>query len=1419
MPLSSIFSAFQPLMNSNSLDKGPKPSLVSSKKPTSSDIYADSLASMPTNTFGAQTSLSSISGIKKVGITLWDAVDGINSSVDGLTVSDTSFQEALDVIRAENTAHDYIIYIGGNLAMSDTSSTLLSSITSSMATSLTFVSDLTDNINSMSSVQDANASTISLPSSLTFNCPLVFRNINLAGSTTIYANGSPLAIRNGAYFTGNTVTIYGGSATSTVAQTALWFSATGSGSFAIYGGGLGTNVTGDTNVTVYNTSGNSNIVYGAGNGGSVGGSTSVNIIGATGGSLTTSGSSPNGAVTGNINLSLSGIFSTTRVSNVYGDANTTAPVLSTSRTVTVNVNCPQYTFVNNINATAYNLATTNGLLLSTVMNINAGSLPKISAASDGIDNFTNVTTTANSNTAVLNLGSATAKVDNPGNLMVTSLVHNFTVLNVLPNNNLDIASTGYILNGGSGVTGADGDKIYQSSYSNFGTLNIWQNSGITDSSLAGSSLNNGVLTPSEVMVQVGNWNFSPNSFIKTYMFSGNATYNSYGNPTAAPQSAFPILCSNITQSLYDQSGLLYDHESSLTWEPLAPVTLGMYIGGAQTGKFWGASDQYWQALILVIPYNNINVTTLSPSEIDGMDPINGFGFISDYEQQAIGNGNNGYLIFLESGGIREFEFNGSNISDGTGAWTLNGAPSGGEMPPAASYNSNGVMVNTSSVVAPTNGTMKAYASYFKNTINGITHYNLSKLIYPTSTWSDQTNINPATFNTINSDNTKTNFITYADVETPSILGSEPMIQWEWPRSNFSPILAPSAKSSDPEVYNTTNSNIISYAPGVKGNANSVPNSNQDFAYPLNYPIGASTSFNAYVETNSVPYNEYNGQYGFFPGPLFNGAYSIYHSSGVNVRNWTNYSTYVNLPSYLVYNTKTFFTDPNGGSATSPVFSSPTFTASDGEISVFQEKSIANVSTAKPYIYKGVSYTDPYQVLKAIMNPQALNYDGTTATVTPVSAVLKNGVNTVTLNYTTDAAFASSIGTNLNSLAYQTVGTTIQINYASSNGLTKTSTITIGNGSLSAQNVISVSQQVNKIASDIQSKVSVNAPAATISQPLVSLLGVVANDNNGANVTSSVIVTGWKDSTTSYSGTNLFSQIISDLSNANIVSGTKFEIEFTSPDGTTKVTNQLTIVEGSISASDIMLPMAQVDKLLATDTTPTSLGSNLISQTLDLGNANVSISGANVQAKVLNSSQQVTLTNAAEVYNWLNKIDHNSRTIQKTTLTFTTFQYGITITASLSVAPNAFLKLESVPNVNFGDWSSDPPDWSKISAQDPAPVLIYDSRNIVGPWQLTVEDDQTGDLASHQALIYLGVTKAVSSSGTALTDQGNSQGVSIMGNPVQVYSDFNPVGGTSSSGFETVSVTPQFYLSFPIAPNSSISGTDTLLWSLVMAPGN
>ncbi|WP_331035921.1 hypothetical protein [Lactovum miscens] len=1408
-------------MNSNSLNKGPKPSLVSSKNPTSSDIYADSLASMPTNTFGAQTSLSSISGIKKVGITLWDAVDGINSSVDGLTVSDTSFQTALDVIRAENTAHDYIIYIGGNLAMSDTSSTLLSSITSSMATSLTFVSDLTDNINSMSSVQDANASTISLPSSLTFNCPLVFRNITLAGSTMIYANGNPLAIRNGAYFTGNTVTIYGGSATGTVAQTALWFSATGSGSFAIYGGGSGSIVTGDTHVTVYNTSGNSNTVYGAGNGGSIGGSTNVNILGTTGGSLTTSGSSLNGIVTGNISLSLSGTSSTTRVTNIYGDANTTAPVLSTSRTVTVNVNCPQYTFLNNINATAYNLATTNGLLLSTVMNINAGSLPKISAASDGNDNFTNVTTTANSNTAVLNLGSATAKVDNPGNLVVTSLVHNFTVLNILPNNNLDVASTGYILNGGAGVTGAEGDKTYQSLYSNFGTLNIWQNSGITDSSLAGSSLNNGVLTPSEVMVQVGNWNFSPNSFIKTYMFNGNATYNGWGNPTAAPQSAFPILCSNITQSLYDQSGLLYDHESSLTWEPLTSATFGTYIGGAQTGKFWGTMPagnlgQYWQALILVIPYNNINVTTLSPSEINGVDPNNGFGYISDYEQQAIGNGNNGYLIFLELGGIREFEFNGSNISDGTGAWTLNGTPYGGEMPPAASYNSNGITVNTSSVVAPTNGTMKAYASYFKNTINGVTYYNLSKLIYPTSTWSGQTNINPATFNTINSDNTKTNFITYADVETPSILGSEPMIQWEWPRSNLSPILAPSAKSSDPEVYNTTNSNIISYAPGVKGNANSVPNSNQDFAYPLNYPIGAVTSFNTSV-TYSGPYN---GQYGFFPGPLFNGAYSINDASGVNVRDWTNISTGgVNFPSYLVYNTKTFFTDPNGGSATPPVISSPTFTASDGKISVSQEKSIANVSTAKPYIYKGVNYTDPYQVLKAIMNPQALNYDGTTATVTPVSAILKNGVNTITLNYTTDAAFASSIGTNLNSLAYQTVGTTIQINYASSNGLTKTSTITIGNGSLIAQNVISVPQQVNKIASDIQSKVSVNASVATISQPLVSLLGVVANDNNGANVTSSVTVTGWKDSTTSYSGTNLFSQIISDLSNANILSGTKFEIEFTSPDGATKVTTQLTIVEGSISASDIMLPMAQVDKLLATDTTPTSLGSNLISQTLDLGNTNVSISGANVQAKVLNSSQQVTLTNAAEVYNWLKKIDHNSMTIQKTTLVFTTFQYGITITASLSVAPNAFLKLESVPNVNFGDWSSDPPDWSKISAQDPAPVLIYDSRNIVGPWQLTVEDDQTGDLARHQALIYLGVTNAVSSSGTALTDQGNSQGVSIMGNPVQVYSDFNPMGGTGSSGFEDISVTPQFYLSFPTAPVSTISGDDTLLWSLVMAPGN
>ena len=111
------------------------------------------------------------------------------------------------------------------------------------AKSLTFISDSTDNLNTSTANLDPNANQITLPSILNLSVPTVFRNITLAGSSSIYANGNNLAIRSGAFFTG-AINLYGGAKQESVANTNIWIGATGSSTFNIYGGSDGGTVTG-----------------------------------------------------------------------------------------------------------------------------------------------------------------------------------------------------------------------------------------------------------------------------------------------------------------------------------------------------------------------------------------------------------------------------------------------------------------------------------------------------------------------------------------------------------------------------------------------------------------------------------------------------------------------------------------------------------------------------------------------------------------------------------------------------------------------------------------------------------------------------------------------------------------------------------------------------------------------------------------------------------------------------------------------------------------------------------------------------------------------------------------------------------------------------------------------------------------------
>ncbi|MGY3730602.1 beta strand repeat-containing protein [Lactococcus termiticola] len=540
LPTGSIASLFSAVKNESVKPGTP---LISSlyqelTQPHKVSAATDVPVTMANNNFGYTSSVAG--NVTKTGITVLSSKG--TAVYSSTTVSDANVQAALYAIyKLASPTSDYALYIGADVSLSSATmaKTVISqptasnmnfaSLTSSYAKSLTVISDPADSLTSGPS-QDTASAVISLPQTAYLGVNTAFRNITLAGSTKLYAQGNNLSIRGGAYFTGSTVNIYGGTDSGNVAQTNLWFASTGSGTLNIYGGNdsAGT-VTGSTAVSLTNTSGGTVNAYAGGNAGSVSGNTNltynssnattanlygafatsgtvtgnsfVDVLGATAGKLNVTGTAPNGKVAGNVNLGLSNLSGTT-VGTIYGDGATTAPTTAnTKRLITVSVNSPGYNFTNDINASNYNLASNSGLLSSSLMNINAATVPQISGGADGNDNFTNSSTAGNTNTATLYLGSRTASPAGPGKL-TANLIHNFTSLNLLANNELNLsASSGYIYNGGTGVTST---ASYQSSYSGFGQLNMGENSGIVDNSLGGGTLNsNNELTPNNVMIQVG----------------------------------------------------------------------------------------------------------------------------------------------------------------------------------------------------------------------------------------------------------------------------------------------------------------------------------------------------------------------------------------------------------------------------------------------------------------------------------------------------------------------------------------------------------------------------------------------------------------------------------------------------------------------------------------------------------------------------------------------------------------------------------------------------------------------------------------------------------------------------------------------------------------------------------------------------
>lgn len=1441
------------------------------------------------NNFGYQSSISALNL----------PTDGFAIISNNTSTQTSSLQAAISSMNSSST--DYAIYI----ANPNVDLTPLSTLNSSNAKSVTIIGDRTDSLANNSS-KDINAQIANLPTNLSLNLPVLFRNITLSGDSTIYANGYNLAISSGAYFTGN-VNLYGGSQSGSVANTNLWLNSTGSGNLTIYGGGSsGTTVQGSTAVNIKNTSGNQITVYGGGNGGTVSANTNIlfesdtvggtfniyggdankgtvgasytDVVGTNSGSLTASGNSPTGNVTGNINLGLSGLSPTTTVSTIYGDINSNLPQASTNRLITVTVNCPGIKFSQPIVATNYKLGSSNGLLASSMMNINADTVPFISGGTNGSDAFNNNNTTSTNantttsilkpslNSAILNLGATTASASNVG-ILNCNQIFNFTTLNLEPNNQLNMSASGtfngYIYNSGSAATTNNGtsspDDQYQRNYSKFGAINLWENSVLVENGGPGSGKGTDAYVPSAPNIQAGTLSVSPNCYFEPPLYSYNQSSITQANQTWNSSGEFANTFSGFQLATVDQAGNTYTSESSLTWEPITTPDVNQ-ANFTNAGIFWGAASKQAYPIISIIPSSISTSSTYgnlaSPADIIGYSDSTTFGFISDYfgySTSAASNTSNGYLIYMQSGSVREFKFNGSDSTDGSGTWNLNGTTAGGTTIPAASYSVSGVNITTgisgssSAITSP----VSAYASYFKNTVSGTTYYNLARLIYPTSAWNGSVDISPGFFQTIGSKN----YITHANVQTPSLLGKSPFIQWEWPQSTSSPggnqTTKPVTLANDPPTLNTDTS-YTDYAPGVTSKADSgyIPDSTTGTnAWP--YP---SLSFSGMNTT---------GNYGFFPNGYFNGTNTIsYNTQGFNSTNWQTVATSsANPSSFLIYNTTTYYTNDDGSTATPPLTSS-TGRVSGAGISIQQEASIASASNTSPY--NGATST--YQALKTIYNPTS-TLGNSNATMTPTQIILSNASNKLTIYYnktganspsqiftSTEAEFSTALSTQLSSSTFSTVGTTITATYHSSNGNDYSGTITVQAGLLAASNVTTVTSAVNGYAKDMATALNANSSNNQIAQDLIKLTNASATDVNNNSQNGNITITGWNNGaqynlSSTYTNNQLFQQIITDLSNHSIPAGTVFKVTFAAPsglDGNNTQTAQITIIPGTISAQNISLTLSQAQSILKNDSTDIALASDLALKTTSVGTSganvvatigtdvsgNPSPAGTQLSSTATISSDGKTLTPSTSITTSLNSLivaTNNTQADQTTTLTFSTIKYGITTTINLTVIAAGSLTLKSIPSpINFGTWTtSNPPNWTNgIPEQSPSSCIavVQDTRTTASPWQLTVTDSNTGGIIGANGYILSAGGSATSDSGVSLSNYNTpitltnaTQSTAI--NSQVVYVDDIPQGNNTPSGSETITINPNLFLFFPSGPlsNSLLNGTDTLTWNLTSAP--
>ena len=1364
-------------------------------------------------------------------------VSGTSISIvsnNGTKTNYSSLASALDdTILNQANPIDYVIYFGAAYSLTSTDQEELSKVTTVNAKSLTFISDSTDNLNTSTTNLDPNANQITLPSILNLSVPTVFRNITLAGSSSIYANGNNLAIRSGAFFTG-AINLYGGAKQASVANTSIWIGATGSSTFNIYGGSDGGTVTGNTSLTVTNTSGNNLNIYGGGNNTStvngntnvafntnstngtfqvygggqtntdkITGTVNVDVTGTNGGILTLMGNSATGgAITGDINVGISGISGNTSVNTIYGDGQASPPSLSTTRIIKVTVNSPDYTFSNDINATAYNLATTNGLLATTIMNINATGVKQISAGADGNDNFTNATTSQN--TATINLGSSSASSSNQVTL-ATNLVHNFTSLNILPYNELDLSATGYIYNGGGIQTNASN---YQNNYANFGSLNMYEGSGIVDKSQGGiSTTPTAGLQPTNILIQVGAWNVAPNTYLKDYYFSNNWSWvNNYA----------PIISSNfsqLTKATYSQetqntSGN-YTSQSILTWQPL--ISRGLNINEnnlKSTTAIWGSTGSNFQHMMLIIPVSGQTATKINPVEINGYDQQTGLSYIGDYSPTTI-NGISANQVVCILGNIRQFQINGTNTSTGAGQWNIN---------PSLSSSSG-----TNGFIGSSLDKNYAYASYFSNSVNGATYNNLAELIYPASStfgWTVNAQISPASFLTIGTGN----YIRHAEVRTPTVGATSSYIDWEWPNHTAtSPSTNAVLASNDSPIYNS-NTLYTSYVPGGSdGPASQI----SDSSLSLNYPVTSSIS--SWMFTNQAGHN-----WGFFPGSWFDGSDGTSQSGNfLNPTNWNNLISNSGQTgtNFLIYNVKPNDSVTDSGNTTPPPLETSTTNISNPNLSVSQLTAIASTS-------------DVYSALAAYLKPYAQYYDGSNNIVKATEVDITNGTNSITpIVYNSQSQFAADLSNALsttsntinNGINYQKLGTKITIKYITADGILFSGTITVVAGSLSANNVTTVTQVVNSIAKDMNTIKGQNAADSNfdneIAKDLLQLTGATATDATNTDLSSNIKISGWADAGASYmlsdnyTNTQLYNQIISDLSATVISSGTTFNLTFSAPDGmggTNSQTVQILIIPGTISAQNVTLTMSQVKTILTNNSSATALGTDLMNPITSTGAA-----GANVSASIASSSATTSLSNATNVFNWLKTLDGSATTTQTTDLTFTTLQYGISTTVSLSVLPAGLLTIKSVPDLNFGIYSTanQPADWTNIpmlnsngtpvTREDPnIYAQIYDTRSTPATWSLSLSD--SGNLFGGN--ITLIKSSATSSAGIS-SGQENTNQEQLSTTPSIIFTNTNPQGGNTNTGYETVNIMPVFKLSFasPLLTTTNGWAIDKLTWTLTSAP--